>query len=194
MMHEEWFGAASQKALADLYPMVEHLSGTIVEVGCWEGRSTVALANACYPEGVHCVDTWNGSPGEISAVLARRRDVYREFLDNMAELTKHNFYAWRMDWRNYFQLHADPIKLVFIDATHSYQEVADNIRAVLPLMVDGGIICGDDNHHPPVQHAVMDTVGFPNLVATLWWWQAPVGGGREPRRAANPPVVDVASL
>ena len=43
---------------------------------------------------------------------------------------------------------------------------------VLPLMVAGGIICGDDAHHDPVITAVMDTLGDYRREATLWIWTA----------------------
>ena len=172
---ENWFGEESCEALANLYRLVDDLDGDIIEVGSWEGRSTTALANACHPAVVHAVDTWEGSPGEISAALAAQRDVFAQFEKNVRDHTKGNVVAHRMGWRDYFADPASdrPVRLVFIDAEHSYREVADNIAAVLPRMVPGGIICGDDNHHPPVQQAVVDTLGNANLIATLWWWQAP---------------------
>lgn len=174
---EEWFGTHSQTALAHLYHRVADLEGAVVEVGCWEGRSTCALANAAHPETVHAVDTWNGSPGELSAKLAAEagRDVYATFLANVAELTAGNVVAHRMGWRDYFALNhcqSTPIKFLHIDAEHTYTEVRDNIEAALPLMAAGGIICGDDNHHPPVQQAVIDTLGDAGLLATLWYWTA----------------------
>ena len=170
---EEWFGEASQAVLAGLCESVKYLDGAIIEVGCWEGRSTCALANAAYPEPVHAVDTWHGSPGEISADLAAVRDVHARFLANVEALTQGNVIPHRVGWRD-FEWPAR-VKLVHIDATHEYDEVAENIAAVLPYMVPGGVICGDDNHHPPVRQAVLDTLGAEDTFAqaTLWIWRAP---------------------
>lgn len=169
---EDWFGPESQQALADLYDKVRPLDGDVVEVGCWQGRSTVALANACWPDLLHAVDTWQGSPGEISADLAAERDVYAEFTANIAASTAGNVRPHRMGWRDYFAGLACPLKLLHIDAEHTYREVFDNITAALPLLVTGGIICGDDAHHPPIQQAVLDTLGHDvEVVATLWWWK-----------------------
>lgn len=168
---EEWFGEASQAALVDLYRKVAELDGSVVEVGCWEGRSTIALAKACHPDRVDAVDTWQGSPGEISADLASERDVFDRFTANTRPFG--NVLPFRMDWRRYFAEFAKPIKFLHIDATHSYEEVRANIEAALPFLVPGAIVCGDDNHHPPVQQAVIDTLGDARLVATLWWWQKP---------------------
>ena len=169
--HEAWFGEHSQQVLADLYAKVADLEGDVVEVGCWEGRSTIALAKACSPAQVRAVDTWQGSPGEISAELAAERDVFATFCRNTRHLG--NVLPFRMDWRRYFAEFAHPTRFLHIDATHTYDEVRANIVAALPHMVAGGIICGDDNHHPPVMLAVYDVLGVPNLAATLWWVQLP---------------------
>lgn len=169
---EDWFGDASCQALADLYEEVAHLGGAIIEVGSWEGCSTIALANAAYPSVVAAVDTWEGSPGEVSSELAAERDVFGKFMANIHAGTKGNVTPYRQDWRRYFADRPNrPIKFLFIDAEHTYREVYDTVEAALPLMVKGGIICGDDVHHPPVQDAVLEH--FPNAkcVATLWWWK-----------------------
>jgi predicted O-methyltransferase YrrM len=169
VFHEEWFGPASQQALRELFRRTT-CTGEIVEVGCWEGRSTIALADACKPQVVRAVDTWEGSPGEISAELAQQRDVLSTFMANTAGM---NIDVYVMGWRDYFESHRDPIRFLHIDATHTYEEVRDNIRAALPFMQPGSIICGDDVHHPPVQRAVNETLGRFNVLATLWWVQLP---------------------
>lgn len=173
VFHEDWFGEASQRALADLYTRVRDLPGLVVEVGCWEGRSTCALARACFPAVLAAVDTWEGSPGEISAELAAERDVYGTFVSNVAKLTKGNVEPFRMGWREFFASHAAPLKFVHIDATHTYEEVRDNIAAALPLTVSGAIICGDDAHHEPVMRAVLEHFPDVQRTATLWWAQIP---------------------
>lgn len=174
MFTEAWFGVESQLALRDLYKLTEGVPGDVVEVGCWEGRSTVALARAARPELVHAVDTWEGSPGEISAELAGERDVFSSFKDNIARLTAGNVQPHRMGWRDYFTTHRQPIRFLHIDATHTYEEVAGNIDAALPLLADGAVICGDDIHHRPVREAVQERFPEAKTVATLWWHQ--IGG------------------
>lgn len=170
---EDWFPLESCVALGRLGRSVSRLPGAIVEVGCWEGRSTCALANAIHPEIVHAVDTWDGSPGEISHDLAQTRDVFRVFEHNVRALTHGNVQPHRLGWRDFFDVFDGPCKLVHIDAEHTYREVRDNIEAVLPLIVPGGIICGDDAHHPPVIDAVMDALGEYEREATLWIWRKP---------------------
>lgn len=172
--HEDWFGEPSCRAVYRLVQSTHGLHGRVVEVGCWEGRSTSFIAQAAWPETVHAVDTWQGSPGEISADLAGEpgRDVFATFTENMAELTRGNYEAHRMGWRDYFDSDRGPIRFLHIDAEHTYQEVHDNIEAALPLMVAGGIICGDDAHHPPVMEAVNELLSPIRREATLWIWEA----------------------
>jgi len=185
---EDWFGEASQQALIDLYGLVEHLEGDIVEIGSWEGRSTIALANAAKPAIVHAVDTWRGSPGEISADLAAEpgRDVRATFLANVEFATAGNVEDHCCSWREFFAGHDRPIRMAFIDAEHSYREVFDNLTEVLARLVPGGVVCGDDMHHPPVRQAVLDLLPDAQAIATLWWWRKPALADRYEQLCATP--------
>lgn len=178
---EEWFGDASCDVLAGLVKSVKDVDGLIVEIGAWEGRSTIAMAKAAYPRRIHTVDTWEGSPGEPSAELAATpgRDVHATWLENVRANTRRNVVEHRMGWREFVPTINEPIALCFIDAEHSYREVYDNIEAVLPLMAEGGVICGDDNHHPPVRQAIAELLD-PTEVgmnATVWYWIKPYKSG-----------------
>lgn len=166
---EEWFSPQSQRALAWLARSTTGVVGDVVEVGCWQGRSTVALARAVAPDTVHAVDTWQGSPGEISADLAAERNILHSFLENIAELTSGNVVPHVMGWREYFADHRHPVRFLHIDAEHTYREVADNIDEALPLMASGSIMCGDDAHHPPVAEAVLERFPDASRTASLWW-------------------------
>lgn len=183
---EQWFDTPSQEALGRLVRSVADVPGALVEIGAWEGRSTIAMAKAAWPRVVHSVDTWVGSPGEISSELAAERDVFATWSANVAEATDGNVEAHRMGWRDYVPTIDEPIALVFIDAEHTYREVADNIAAVLPKMAPGGVICGDDVHHPPIVEAVSEAFD-PHVVtveATLWIWRKPTSPLAE-RHAVN---------
>lgn len=184
---EEWFGPASCELLARLVTDTEGVEGRIIEVGSWQGRSTVALANAAHPQMVDAVDTWQGSPGEISADLAAGRDVFAEFAANIEERTAGNVTSHRMGWREFFATHEGPIRLLFIDAEHTYQEVRDNILAALPFMAPGSVICGDDAHHPPIIRAVVETIPEAQGEATCWWYRFPPDLSGEYERLCGTP-------
>lgn len=168
--HEDWFCAASQTVLGNLVGFAP-TEGLIVEVGSWEGRSTIALANAAHPRGVYAVDHWRGSPGEPSAELAAVRDVFAQWQANVARFTQGNVEPYRMGWREFLPTLDGEVALVFIDAEHTYDEVHDCITGFLPVMKPGGVICGDDAHHPPVRDAVLDLMPGAQVSATVWWWK-----------------------
>lgn len=171
--HEDWFSPASCDALAALVERVANVPGLIVEFGSWEGRSTCALANAAYPRTVDAVDTWAGSPGEVSSKLASLRDVFGQWQANVKHYTRGNVVPYVMDWRDYCGDElgdGDAIALAFIDATHTYEEVRAHVSALLPFMAEGGILCGDDVHHPPIRQALAHTLGDRwQTAASLWW-------------------------
>ena len=171
--HEEWFGDASQAVLANLVQAVAGVPGVLVEFGSWEGRSTCAMARAAYPRQVLAVDTWEGSPGEISAKLAAQRDVFAQWQANVRQWTRGNVEPCVMGWREFMATRPEPIALAFIDAEHTYREVFDNIAALLPHIQPGGVICGDDAHHPPVMEAVRELLAPVEMAASLWIWRAP---------------------
>jgi predicted O-methyltransferase YrrM len=172
---EEWFSPVCQERLAELGKEVADVPGLIIEIGSWEGRSTCALANAINPRVVHAVDTWQGSPAEISATLAAQRDVFATWQTNVKVLTAGNVEAHRMGWREYVPTITEPVALCFIDAEHTYREVFDNITAILPHLSSGGVLCGDDVSHPPVRRAVQDTLPADDVWVrgNVWSWRKP---------------------
>lgn len=172
---ENWFDPISQDRLAELGRQVDHIPGLIVEIGSWEGRSTCVLANAIRPREVISIDTWQGSPNEISATLAADRDVHAQWVANVTALTGGNVREWRTGWRDAIPQIDEPIALCFIDAEHTYREVHDNIVAVLPKLAAGGVLCGDDAGHPPVKRAVLDLLPEADVFVkgNVWSYRKP---------------------
>jgi len=173
---EEWFDVTSQDRLAELGRQVHNVDGLVIEIGSWEGRSTCVLANTIRPRPVIAVDTWQGSPGEISAELAAQRDVYGTFITNVRTLTSGNVIVARKGWREFVPTITDPVALCFIDAEHTYREVYDNIEAILPHMAPGGVICGDDAGHQPVRDAVLALLPNDDVLVSgnVWSYTIPV--------------------
>ena len=183
MFHEDWFGAPQCILLTEKAKLVEKLEGKIIEIGCWEGRSTVALANALYPQELIAVDTWQGNfdeqPDHITVLLARERDVFNEFKINIAECTKGNVISQRMDCFVFLGSLQDRIKFAHIDASHDYVSVKQALRMIIPKLITGGIICGDDyltahkdreDLQGGVQKAVMDMCPGHEVIDNFWWW------------------------
>nr|QBK93385.1 MAG: methyltransferase domain protein [Pithovirus LCPAC404] len=168
---------------------MKHLDGLIIEVGCWEGKSTTHLARAVFPEILICNDTWKGNVEEskvtgvknISETIAESRDVYSFFLGNMKQLTQGNFTVEKKDCMIFLKGLADDTKIKFchVDASHDYESVKETIELANKHLVDGGILCGDDYRtanrnrrdlHGGVQRAVQEVFPVHKVIGNLWYY------------------------
>lgn len=132
----------------------------VIEVGCWAGASTRHMASLLSEGGVvYAVDHWKGSiehqPGQgwWSPILPK---LYEQFLSNVihAQLTD-KIIPVRMSSleasKHLAHISAD---LIYIDASHDYQSVYDDLNAWYPLLKEGGILSGDDWGYPDICKAV----------------------------------------
>lgn len=177
--HEDWYdpqAAAYVGWLAQQAPQ----EGACVEIGCWEGKSSVCIAQSIAPRTLHCVDHWegNGDEGDGESVrAAQERDVFATFKRNVGLVTAGNVSANKLDWRQWMRSWEFPIAFLHLDASHDYDSVADCLRAALPFCVPGAILCGDDLYSDGVYRAVHDVLGdgVKDVSGRLWVWQKEVG-------------------
>jgi hypothetical protein len=80
MFTEQWFHPPSQRALAWLARSTTNVDGTVVEVGCWEGRVDGRSRPSGRPRRRPCGRHVARIPGEPSADLAAERDVFATFV------------------------------------------------------------------------------------------------------------------
>ncbi len=146
--HEQWYADAELKLLEEAVRRTEPLHGAVVEFGGWEGRSTVIIANACFPDPLIVADTWKGysTQGENheTVQIALKRDIFGGFNNNVRILTKGNVVTRRQDALSFLRECADPIKFCHIDAAHDYATVRDTLKLLLPLLTEGAILFGHD--------------------------------------------------
>lgn len=172
---ERWISVQQLTRLTALAASTACLTGEVVEIGVWQGLSAIALMNAIAPACLHAVDHWqaDSSPGvgidPRSAEAAR--DNYGIFLDNVREGTSGNVVVHRMGWREFAAEFRQPIRFLHIDATHTADEVSDNIAALLHLAVPGSIFAGDDLSWPQVAEGVQRQFGRDFRSAGSLWWK-----------------------
>ncbi|HEY5706012.1 MAG TPA: class I SAM-dependent methyltransferase [Terrimicrobiaceae bacterium] len=179
---------------------------TIIEVGSWHGRSSRAIADNM-PEGsiLYCVDHWLGAETERdsyhrSAKLKDGDHAFIRFSENLFDhIQKGRVIALRMSSRNaaeFLRKQGITAEMVFIDAGHTYQEVKEDIDLWLPLMREGGTICGHDYYHennmwPEVQQAVDERFGCRGMeyLENNSIWKHRVGKGTRAisKRSSLPP-------
>lgn len=151
--------------------------GLIAEVGTWKGASALHMWRCCARYGIApeivCVDTWLGSlehwerqdEEEFSLRLTwGRPGIYGAFLANVinagarGEITP--FPATSGVAARFLLRRGVLFDLVYIDASHEYEDVAADIGAWLPLVRPGGVLFGDDADWPGVARAVEE---FPRV-------------------------------
>lgn len=188
MFHEDWYSDRQIDKLRQTLQFVPTDPGLMIEIGCWEGKSTVAIANACFPEILHCVDTWKGNVAEqkvtgsnhCSVQIAQERDVFGQFLQNMQEFTKGNFVAHQQDCQEYLAANQETIKFCHIDGSHDYPSVATTLQLLLPWLTPNAILCGDDiasahinrtDLEGGVERAVRECLPYHLKDGNFWYYQ-----------------------
>lgn len=166
-LNEIWFSPRDSMILAQLVEQAPE--GRIVEIGSWEGRSTIVIANAAWPRPVEAVDHWLGDVSDVTLELAQQRDVHATWLHNMDVAGCDNVIEHNMDWRAHRDSDDRPVALVFIDAAHTYEQVDAQITAYMKIMAPGGIVCGDDLPINDVHRAVIEHFGTIETCERLWW-------------------------
>jgi hypothetical protein len=184
--HEDWYPDVQLTRLVAAFERSRRTGGAIVEIGCWEGKSTIAIANACHPEPVIAVDTWAGSlaegPGHPTVLIARERDVFGQFRSNIEALTRGNVTPVRQECLAWLTAWDQPLKFVHIDASQDYGSVRRTIELCLPHVGPGGVLCGDDFQTADasrtdldggVERAVRETLPGFEQQHNFWLWQRP---------------------
>lgn len=164
---EFWFNYPElYKKMVEKFP-----SGSkFVEIGSWKGMSSafmaVEIANSGKNIDFYCVDTWEGSV-EHELYGIDTSTLYDTFLDNMSPLQKYYKAIRARSLQAVKQFEDKSLDFIFIDASHEYEDVRDDIIAWLPKLKDGGVIAGHDYLNPDfpgVERAVKEILG--NNIAT----------------------------
>jgi predicted O-methyltransferase YrrM len=118
--------------------------GTIVELGAWLGKSSSYLVDKAINKNVIIIDSWLGSPNELQTnhKLALEKDIYELFKSNMGNRKYRSIRGLSKDIVNDFE--DESLDVVFIDLTHTYEEVKQDITFWLPKVKKGGILSGHD--------------------------------------------------
>lgn len=162
----------------------------VVELGSFRGRSARAIADNLPENGtLFCVDPWVPEDPSLplSKAFAAEMEgkpedfIWMDFHNNMTGLR--NYISWRMtsveaaSKFSYTQTKFgcngnDKFDMIFIDASHTYVDVLQDIKLFIPLMAPGALMCGHDYdpvYWPGVVKAVNEVFPEARAVAgTIW--------------------------
>lgn len=156
----EWLAEAASK------------SKVIVEFGCFQGRSTRALADNC--DGViYAIDPWDGLyfNNDNTEYKGIDTDCYEIFKNNLNDhINSGKVVPYKMKSTD-FKLDINP-DMVFIDGDHRYEAVKADIE-IAKRILKKGIISGHDYIYeglwPGVKKAVDELIGPVELHHSIWW-------------------------
>jgi cephalosporin hydroxylase len=187
---EGWFSPEDIAAYAGLYEQVPPGS-SVAELGVWQGRSLCSVAEAIRRKNlrVHAVDTFLGTPQERDIVHDCEGKLRQRFEANLARFGIFDHVVIHAGSTDMVarEMGAASLNLVFIDSDHSYERVCADIRAWLPKVKVGGVLCGHDynrpgHSHDGVRQAVNELIGSDKVVlfsgSLVWSHQVPWSPGR----------------
>lgn len=135
---------AAQQALRRVTPPAQ-----IVEVGSYQGRSTVVLAHVARAHGegvcVYAVDPHTGEMelAQVSPGSARPLNTFDAFVSNVTrfglgeQVVPVRQYSFEVDW-------AQPIAFLFIDGLHDQRNVSRDFEHFFPHLANGGLVAFHD--------------------------------------------------
>ena len=146
------------------------IGGSILELGAWLGKSSSYLADKAGDRNVIIVDSWKGSPNELGTthILATQTDIYEIFKENMGDRKYQSIRGLSKDVSEQFE--DESLDVVFIDATHTYPAVKQDIQLWLPKVKTGGILAGHDYepNFPGVVRAVDELLPNKEIKSHCW--------------------------
>lgn len=180
--------------------------GRLVEVGSWMGKSISFLAveavNSGASQRIIAVDSWGDHAAVTSDEVFEGEETYRRYLQNIGPVAD-KVETMRLSSLDAAKQFADrSCDFVFIDASHEFEDVLDDLRAWYPKVRSGGVFAGHDYHWPGVSRAVREFASERNLKrprSTELCWVIEVGEDSRSRRqrfadTARAPLENIFSL
>jgi predicted O-methyltransferase YrrM len=152
-----WLTVDEAIALYELARGLPNMHPTVVEIGCWQGKSSVCLARGlAKKEGpcLYCIDPFDASGDDASrdqyadrakGLAGPLRTAFEQNLRDagvldIVEVRQGLSHEHAPSWRT-------PIDLLFLDGDHSYEAVRRDFLDWAPKIRPGGILCLHDAVH-----------------------------------------------
>ena len=153
-----WFTANNQALLKKYLINRCSTKSIVIEFGTWLGMSANFISeNTTDDTTVICVDWWKGDTS-----IGNRKDedeLYNRYIDNVWEHRK-KIIPVRMDGKKaaiYLSKLGIKPDLIYLDMGHSYEEVIEDLKVIIPSFPNT-IIVGDDYlYWPGVKKAVLES-------------------------------------
>lgn len=158
-----------------------------LEIGSFLGRSTVIMAKYIKESGKN-IRFWSVDPwitdfyDNITVKKTINKFLPFNRTDYMGIVMKAVVDLELQDYVKLIQATSNqalegPLKdikfdFIFIDGSHQYQDVLNDIQLSLPFLNEGGIMAGDDFKHGDVQKAVEEIFGNNYSLSDGYYWSS----------------------
>jgi hypothetical protein len=142
-------------------------NGHFVEVGTWKGKSAAFMGVEIINSGKNikfdCIDPFLSIGDELPEHKITHEELKNDFINNMKPLEGH-YTLYTTGSPGITKIYNDKsLDFVFIDGSHKYEDVVNDIKAWLPKIKEGGILAGHDYiDFDDVRRAVHDVLGEQN--------------------------------
>ena len=129
-----------------------------VEIGSWRGKSSAYMAveikNSSKNISFYCVDTWEGSKEHKKMVCVKHNTLFNEFIANIKPV-EDIITPIKMDsLQAALTFEDNSLDFIFIDASHDYKSVKQDLEAWYPKLKPTGVFAGHDYTWGDVKGAV----------------------------------------
>jgi len=147
-------------------------SAVWVELGSWLGKSLAYCVVQSKQQGkkfhFHAIDTWRGSEEHVNQKdidMIRSDGVFDKFLNNIKPISNYVKIQRGTSWEQASQFSDLSVDFCYVDASHRYEDVKNDIQSWWPKIRPGGFFGGDDYRQswPGVKRAVKEFVSQKKL-------------------------------
>ena len=146
--------------------------GVIVEIGSWKGRSTLLLARGSLHNSktkIYAVDTFEATnaykkviskKGRVIPIRVNKKvNTLKEFKKNIERAGVTKLVSPLIGWSSEVSKKFDePIEILFIDGSHDYKSVIQDIDSWDNKLISGGWIAFHDTDYPGVMRAFKERI------------------------------------
>lgn len=143
------------------YHAAQITEGCIVEIGSYQGKSTIALAlNASVP--VYAIDPHHAHTDEVGAVFGPEdRPIFDA---NIAQAgLQERVYPINLTSDHARQGWQQPIGLLFVDGAHNEEQVSQDVFGWLRHLLPGGLLAIHDRSWPAIERVLSTLDEYPYI-------------------------------
>lgn len=132
-----------------------------VEVGCWRGRSAIAIGQGCKDSGLKLIttDTWVGTVSSDKAAndrgCSRNQAVANIATAGLADVVE-VVTGTALDLSQ--RLQPGSVAMTFIDGDHTYEGCKNDLLALWPYIPKGGYVAFHDTWGPPIIRVIDELI------------------------------------